>query len=57
MKSYRNLLFLFVALWLTTSAGAVDLKSIKENISADKACVRMTEKGLRPIAEQQSKRF
>lgn len=57
MKSYRNLLLLFVALCFSISAGAIDTTSIKERLSADKACVRMTNKGLRPLAEQQSERF
>lgn len=57
MISYRNLLFLFVALGFTTSADAVNSQSIQEKISADKSCVKMAAKGLRPIAEQQSERF
>lgn len=55
MMSYRNLLFFFVALWFT--ACTHNPQSTQERISADKACVKMAAKGLRPIAEQQTERF
>ncbi|MDD1613412.1 MAG: oxygenase, partial [Methylococcaceae bacterium] len=55
--TYRNLLLLFVALLFTASVCSGNPKSILERISADKACVKMKEKGFRPIAEQQSERF
>lgn len=56
MFNYRNLLFVPVALsftaWTPTSP-----KGILERISSDKACIKVAEKGLRPLAKQQTERF
>ncbi|WP_411726227.1 peroxidase family protein [Methyloglobulus sp.] len=49
MISYRNLLFVPVALCLTACTA-----NIKERISSDRACARV---GLRPIADKQTDRF
>ena len=55
MMIFRNLLFLFVAFWSTSCSHLSDSKT--EEISANKACIRMAAKGLRPLANQQSERF
>lgn len=55
MRSYRNLLFLFATLWVTSCAHDPDL--LVEKLSSDKACAKMAAKGLRPIAGQQTERF
>jgi hypothetical protein len=57
MMNYRNLLFLFFALWLVAFACNGNPRSTLERISADKACIKMAAKGLRPLAEQQTERF
>jgi hypothetical protein len=55
MMKFRNLLFLFVALWV--AACTQNIQSVHEKISSDKACERMVAGGLRPIAKQQTERF
>ena len=57
MMSYRNLLLLFVPLLFMASPCIGNPLPTREQISADEACIKMTAKGLRPIAKQQSERF
>lgn len=57
MTSQRNLLALFVAAWFMAGVCSAAPLTPEERIRADKACVEMAAKGLRPIAEQQTERF
>ncbi|SJM91508.1 Animal heme peroxidase [Crenothrix polyspora] len=56
MINYRNLLFVPLALSFTAWTPPQPQK-VLERISSDKACVKVAEKGLRPLAHQQAGRF
>jgi Animal haem peroxidase len=52
MKSYSYLMVVSVVLGLTACT-----TTVKERLSADKACARVVAQGLRPIADKQTDRF
>lgn len=57
MTKNQYVLILFTLSCFMATTASAESTSTLERLSADKACVRMAAKGLRPIANQQSERF